>query len=86
MVVQLTFTAFNLESSSSCRNDYLSIYDGSSYASPIIGKYCGTERPPMIVSKGRYLYLKFRSDMMNNYRGFTMSFKAKYPGREGLIH
>jgi hypothetical protein len=38
--LQVDFVSFNLESDDDCGYDYLSIYNGSSTASPLIGKYC----------------------------------------------
>lgn len=38
----LVFSRFDLEAHEQCEYDHLSIYDGPSRGSPILGKYCGS--------------------------------------------
>ncbi|XP_044176241.1 cubilin-like isoform X2 [Acropora millepora] len=77
--VRLTFHLFSLEASSSCRDDYVEIRDGYTFStSTIIGKFCGTRIPPMIVSRYTYIFVKFISDFdyYPSRRYFSASFKA----------
>lgn len=53
-----------------CDYDYLEIRDGDQGYSPLIGKYCGSDFPPIITSSGRSLWLRFVSDGTIEYRGF----------------
>jgi len=53
-----------------CDYDYLEIRDGSEGYSTLIGKYCGSDFPPIITSSGRSLWLRFVSDGTIEYRGF----------------
>jgi len=53
-----------------CDYDYLEIRDGSEGYSTLIGKFCGSDFPPMITSSGRSLWLRFVSDGTIEYRGF----------------
>lgn len=55
--VSLAFTSFNTQSGS----DVLSIYDGPSTASPLIGNYSGTTGPGTVNSTGSSLTLKWTS-------------------------
>ena len=82
--VRLTFNSFYLEASSSCRYDYVEIRDGDTFStSTIIGKFCGTGIPPMIVSRYTYIFVKFISDFdyYPSRRYFSASFKAIWKGR-----
>lgn len=46
----MKFSEFNLESSSSCTNDYLEVLDGTLEDGISIGQFCGTNRPPVTIS------------------------------------
>ncbi|XP_048001017.1 neuropilin and tolloid-like protein 2 isoform X2 [Leguminivora glycinivorella] len=72
-VIELTFIdVFEIEYSPECRNDYLEIRDGKfGYARPEY-RYCGKGFPPQITSTGPYLWLRFRSDEIIEYAGFTI--------------
>ena len=72
-IVKVLFNDFKLESS--C-DDVLKFYDGMNDTSNLIGSYCGTTHPEVIYSTGQYLYVKFHTDHMINYKGFSFSFKA----------
>ncbi len=65
-LVKLQFKSFNTEQSF----DSLSIYNGTSTLSPLIGSYTGTNSPGIIVSSGQYLTLKYKSDGSTNFSGF----------------
>lgn len=54
----------------SCDYDYLEIRDGDQGYSTLIGKYCGSDFPPIITSSGRSLWLRFVSDGTIEYSGF----------------
>uniref|UniRef100_A0A673JSX7 CUB domain-containing protein n=1 Tax=Sinocyclocheilus rhinocerous TaxID=307959 RepID=A0A673JSX7_9TELE len=82
MQIMLNVTDFELEGFSSCGFDYLEIRDGGYETSPLIGKYCGTNGPPIIVSHSNRLWLKFRSDHSLTYRGF----KAHWDGTQTGMH
>ena len=82
--VRLTFNSFYLEASSSCRDDYVEIWDGDNlFTSTFIGKFCGTKIPPVIVSKYTYIFVKFisDSDYYPSQRYFSASFKAILKGK-----
>lgn len=65
--VSYTFSAFNTESSL----DILSIYDGPTTASPLIGSYSGSTIPPNYIASGTTLTFKFSSDGSDQYAGWT---------------
>uniref|UniRef100_A0A0P4W3C7 CUB domain-containing protein n=2 Tax=Scylla olivacea TaxID=85551 RepID=A0A0P4W3C7_SCYOL len=61
---------FDLEPSPKCEYDFLEVRDGAHGYSDLQGKYCGEDFPPIITSKGRYLWLRFTSDENIQYKGF----------------
>ena len=63
---------FDMESGKDkeCPYDYLEVRDGPFGYSQLFGRYCGKRFPPLLISKGRYLWLRFVSDKAANYGGF----------------
>ncbi|XP_045619328.1 neuropilin and tolloid-like protein 1 [Procambarus clarkii] len=62
---------FEMEPSSHpCEFDYLEVRDGAHGYSDLIDKYCGSKFPPIITSKDRHLWLRFKSDETIEYKGF----------------
>lgn len=54
---------------------FTQIYDGADSSAPLIGEYCGSSNPGIIVSSGNSLYMKFTSDGSVTYPGFTGAFQ-----------
>ena len=82
--VRLTFLSFYLESSSGCTHDYVEIRDGDLLStSRLIGKFCGTRMPPIIVSKYKFIFVRFVSDLdyFPSTRKFHATFRAIVPGK-----
>uniref|UniRef100_A0A3Q2TAZ9 Cubilin n=1 Tax=Fundulus heteroclitus TaxID=8078 RepID=A0A3Q2TAZ9_FUNHE len=75
--LQLSFSDFHLESSSSCSFDYLAVYDGNSSSAPELAKLCGTSPPSPINSSSNQLYIKLRTDSSVNTGGFIASYNSK---------
>ncbi|XP_024214976.1 cubilin [Halyomorpha halys] len=72
--IKLNFIDFDLEDADLCLYDFVAIYDGNNEASPLIGKYCGSNKPGLIVSQHNFLHLVFTTDSAYGGRGF----KANY--------
>ncbi|XP_012058439.1 PREDICTED: uncharacterized protein LOC105621579 [Atta cephalotes] len=71
MLLKLDFRdEFELEDSPDCRFDFLEIRDGQYGYSNLLGNFCGTNFPPEITSKTRYLWLRFHSDENIEGKGF----------------
>ena len=71
--VRIRFEAFNVESHSSCRYDYLEVRDGDSSSSSIIGsKLCGGLIPSAIESTGSSMTLVFHTDSSARAAGFKI--------------
>ncbi|CAM9531973.1 unnamed protein product [Lampetra fluviatilis] len=71
--IALNFTDFLLEGpgNGNCPFDYLEIRNGGYETSPLVGKYCGTSAPPLLLSHGNKLWFKFRTDGSVEARGFS---------------
>uniref|UniRef100_W5MX16 Cubilin n=1 Tax=Lepisosteus oculatus TaxID=7918 RepID=W5MX16_LEPOC len=77
-VVNLTFTSFHLESPSgtSCRYDYVKIYDGDNVNSPLVGTFCGALVPASFTSTNNFLTIRFITDGSVAFSGFNATFTA----------
>uniref|UniRef100_A0A3Q3W0B5 Cubilin n=1 Tax=Mola mola TaxID=94237 RepID=A0A3Q3W0B5_MOLML len=61
-VMDLKFNTFHLEASSSCRYDFVAVYDGQDSSAPLLGKFCGSVLPPDLRSSSNHLFIIFRTD------------------------
>jgi len=89
--VQLTITDLDLDDHQDdvgCDRDYLVIRNGLYPSSPILGKYCGTNIPPAIISMSQGLWVEFHSDENGNgnRRGFRIETSILEKGCGGTIH
>ncbi|XP_041372182.1 cubilin-like [Gigantopelta aegis] len=75
-LIVLTFVDFDVESTRTCRFDYVGVYDGPDSTSPELVKHCGTALPsPSIYrSTSNQLYIRMRTDVSVSAKGF----KANY--------
>lgn len=65
--VRITFLTFTTEASF----DYVYINDGTSTGSTLLAQLSGSTIPPSYRSSGRNLLVRFTSDTVNNFAGFT---------------
>lgn len=70
--VELIFFKFDTEEN----HDYVSVYDGGSMMSSLMGKYQGTSSPAIITSSSNQLYVTFNSDSTVSSSGFAASYHA----------
>ncbi|XP_071483598.1 dorsal-ventral patterning tolloid-like protein 1 [Diadema antillarum] len=77
--ITVTFDDFSLEISTNCRYDKISIYDGSSVADPLLGQWCGTDSPGVVVGVRQSLLIRFESDFSVSFRGFSASYVIEPP-------
>lgn len=80
-VLQLTFTAFQVENHSLCKWDSVTILNGGSPGSPVIGKYCGNTSPGTIRSGSSKLLIIFNSDHSVQGGGFYATWTAESLGK-----
>ena len=77
-MIILTFNYFRLGSGPCSTHDYLEVRDGLSSTSTRKGTYCGTYALN-IISSGRYLWIRFRSDSSLSYKGFDARYTIVTP-------
>lgn len=63
-----------IERHDTCAYDYLEVRDGNSENSPLIGHFCGYDKPDDITSTSNILWMKFVSDATVNKAGFAANF------------
>ncbi|NXY42567.1 CUBN protein, partial [Ceuthmochares aereus] len=83
--IVLLFTNFTLEGNKVCTNDYIEIRNGGYETSPFLGKYCGTDLPPVIISHGNKLWIKFVSDVFGTSTGFSAEWDGTSAGCGGTL-
>ena len=71
-ILELAFASFNTYSSADC----LTVYDGDSPSSPLIGRFSGSSLPATITSTSNKLYVRFISDGSDNDFGFRASYRG----------
>uniref|UniRef100_A0A8C9YW27 CUB domain containing protein 2 n=1 Tax=Sander lucioperca TaxID=283035 RepID=A0A8C9YW27_SANLU len=77
-VVTLVFLDFQLENNEGCNFDFVALFDGPTVTHRHLGKYCGADKPPNIVTTSNHLLVIFKSDFNIGGRGF----KAYYYSAE----
>ena len=82
--LQLTFTYFSLEAHSQCSWDSLTIFNGASPGSPVIGQYCGTNSPGTVQSGSSKMAVVFLGDHSVSKGGFVASWTADSSGGQQL--
>ncbi|KAL9700067.1 hypothetical protein quinque_003508 [Culex quinquefasciatus] len=78
--ITVQFSRFHLESSDSCKFDYLEIFDGRTVDDPTLGKFCGDRPPPTFATTSNNLLIKFRSDWSTSHGGFSLTYKTRCGG------
>lgn len=77
MIHTLTFSRCffpQIERHDSCAYDYLEVRDGPLETSPLIGRFCGYDKPDDVRSTSHTLWMKFVSDGTVNKAGFAANF------------
>jgi hypothetical protein len=60
----------------SCTLDYVQVHDGPNIAAPSMGKWCSTVKPPVLVSTGNTMTVRFYTDGSVNYIGFAAYYET----------
>ncbi|XP_076296135.1 cubilin [Lasioglossum baleicum] len=82
LVLNVTFTKFNIEQSTDCKYDFLQIHDGRNAGSQMIGRFCGNALPNgtgNIISSHNSLYFWFHSDSSISHDGFAFHWESIEP-------
>ncbi|XP_017081199.1 cubilin homolog [Drosophila eugracilis] len=73
MVLNLTFTQFELQDSTDCTADFLQLHDGNALKTRMIGRFCGSRLPltnGSIITTQEQAFFWFRSDNETQGKGF----------------
>jgi len=79
-VITFTFTSVDLEPHSNCVWDYVELREGTDGLGDFVGRYCGNSTPPVYVSTGNSLWVKFKSDISNRGAGFRATWEVACGG------
>lgn len=61
-----------------CSKGYVALYDGESTNDTLLGKFCGIEEPPPLISTTHKMLMMFHSDDLKEYGGYALMFFATY--------
>ena len=76
---------FHIEKTDDCKYDFLELRDGPFGYSPLLGRYCGRQFPPLTLSSSRYLWIRFKSDETIEYKGFRAVYEFFKPDQDGML-
>merc|ERR1712136_69158 len=82
-IVSFKFASFDLEAHGNCQYDYVNVYDGIDTSAPLIGKYCGSVAPDLILSTSNSMTIEFITDDLVTGDGFEASYRAQTGPLEG---
>ncbi|CAO2635354.1 Membrane frizzled-related protein [Lemmus lemmus] len=75
--IGLQFHNFSLEEQTECKFDYVEVYEASSSgAFSFLGRFCGAEPPPHLVSSRHQLAVIFKTDLGISSGGFLATYQA----------
>ncbi|XP_004585302.2 membrane frizzled-related protein isoform X1 [Ochotona princeps] len=75
--IELQFHNFSLEAQDECKLAYVEVYEThSSGALSLLGRFCGAEPPPRLVSSHHELAVLLRTDRGISSGGFSATFRA----------
>ncbi|XP_038649437.1 CUB domain-containing protein 2 [Scyliorhinus canicula] len=81
--VKVHLTDFELEDrdslSDACDYDFLAIFEGGSETDTLLGKWCGQNPPPSLLSNGNRLLFVLSADRNTASRGFHVSYTGVIP-------
>eukprot|EP00794_Sanderia_malayensis_P006277 gene6277-6998_t len=73
-VLSLRFTFFDVlpGATGRCDEDYVDVYDGPVKSA---GRYCNANKPTVLASTGRFIYMRFTSNHKGHGKGFRVQFQ-----------
>ncbi|XP_026220523.1 neuropilin and tolloid-like protein 2 isoform X1 [Anabas testudineus] len=73
--IELQFDkTFYIEASFECRFDHIEVRDGPFSFSPLINRFCGSASPGLVLSSGRFMWIRFFSDEELEGIGFQVKY------------
>ncbi|KAH8330032.1 hypothetical protein KR074_010232, partial [Drosophila pseudoananassae] len=74
--IKLQFSSFHVQSSDDCQKDFVELRDGAGPFADLIGRFCGNDLPPTLVTTRHTLFLRFVTDATVNDSGFELQIDA----------
>lgn len=75
--ISISFTDLDLERTTSCRDDYIQIFDGRDQNSASLGRHCTMSNKLVnIQTTSNVAFIKFRSDYYNTGKGFLLNYET----------
>jgi len=71
----LTFTDFSTQATT----DVVTVYDGSTTASPVLGTYSGSTLPSAVTSTGPQMLIRFQTNASTTNTGWRASYRCTFP-------
>ena len=78
LIVEMQFTAFDVESSSTCSYDHVTIKNGD--GTTLMEKTCGSSLPAAVTSTSNIVEIYFHTDDIGSYSGWRLTWRAVTPG------
>ncbi|XP_061636950.1 membrane frizzled-related protein isoform X2 [Phyllopteryx taeniolatus] len=76
-VIMLRFNNFSLETQDVCEFDYVEVHDSDNIgAGRVLGRFCGTTRPPDLTSSGQHMTVLFAADEGVADSGFNATYRS----------
>lgn len=73
--IKLSFDRFETEDN----HDFVTVYDGSSTTSPVLGTFSGATIPPEVTATGGTMLIHFESNGGATFAGFKASYSTSFP-------
>lgn len=73
--VRVRFERFQLEHSADCVFDYVAMHEGATREAPLVGRWCGTQMPPVHLSLTNVLTIVMRTDYSIGGEGFRLTYE-----------
>ena len=88
--IAIGFNEFDLANDINCASEYVELRDGGSETSPLLGRYCGSVAPMVIIGSNDKMWLLYHSDGTGK-KGFeatwtTMAQTIKPMGSTGSVN
>ena len=78
LVLEMQFTAFNVDDCDSCSCDHVTIKNGDGVT--LMEKTCGSSLPAAVTSTSNIVEIYFHTDGWGSYSGWSLTWRAVTPG------
>ena len=78
LIIEMQFTAFDVESNSTCEYDHVTIKNGN--GTTLMEKTCGSSLPANVTSTSNIVEIYFHTDGQVSYSGWRFTWRALTPG------